>query len=91
MEILEKNKPPPPGPPQYYNLPLLLSLLVLVAGLLLSGLTLYDGSKTSLLVKCLGPSLVWCGTWALLLRILLSFPPSALLGGEPGNEDDRGE
>ena len=82
VEILERNKPPAPGPPKYYNLPLLLSLAVLVAGLLLSVLSLYDGSRTSLLLKCLPPFLVWGGTWALLLRILFSFSPSALGGDQ---------
>ena len=70
QDILEKNKPPPPGPPKYYNLPLLLSLLVLLLGLLLTSLSFYDESKTSIAVKCLASSLVFAGTTAFLLRIL---------------------
>ena len=78
LDILEKNKPPPPGPPKYYNLPLLLSLLLLLLGLLLVSLSLYDESKTSIAVKCLGSGLVLTGTSAVLLRILYSSSPPSL-------------
>ena len=78
LDIIEKNKPPPPGPPKYYNLPLLLSLLVLLLGLVLVSQSLYDESKTSILVKCLGSSLVFIGTTIVLLRILFSSSPSSL-------------
>ena len=78
LDILEKNKPPPPGPPKYYNLPLLLSLLVLLLGLFLVSLSLYDESKTSIAVKCLGSSLVFAGTSAVLMRILYSSSPTSL-------------
>ena len=79
LDILEKNKPPAPGPPKYYNLPLLLSLAVLGLGLLLASLSLYDESKTSISVKSLGSGLVLAGTSAVLLRILYSSPPTSSL------------
>ena len=78
LDILEKNKPPPQGPPKYYNLPLLLSLLVLLLGLFLVSLSLYDKSKTSIAVKCLGSGLVFAGTSAVLLRILYNSTPTSL-------------
>ena len=78
LDILEKNKPPPPGPPKYYNLPLLLSLLLLLLGLFLVSLSLYDQSKTSIAVKCLGSGLVFAGTSAVLMRILYSSSPTSL-------------
>ena len=79
VDLLERNKPPPPGPPKDYNLPLLLALLFLLVGLLLSGLSLYDETKTSFLLKCLAPFLVFTGTFAVLLRILFCYFPSALV------------
>ena len=79
LDILEKNKPPPPGPPKYYNLPLLLSLAVLGLGLFLASLSLYDQAKTSISVKSLGSGLVFAGTSAVLLRILYSSSPTSSL------------
>ena len=79
MEQLELAKPPPPGPDKYVNYPLLLSLLVLVAGL---GLVLANLSskKVSLVVKSVGPVLVMTGLTTLLVRILFSYTPSVMYG-----------
>ena len=63
---------------QVLQLPLLLSLLLLLLGLLLVSLSLYDPSKTSIAVKCLGSGLVLTGTSAVLLRILYSSSPPSL-------------
>ena len=78
MQQLEQNKPPAPGPPRYYNIPLLLSLAILGLGLLIVGLSVCDNKRLSLRIKVAGVSLVGAGMFLSLVRILFSYTPSFL-------------
>ena len=76
MEQLELNKPPAPGPPRDYNLPLLASLAILGCGLCVVGLSVYDASRLPIEIKVIGAGLVGMGMFLSLLRILFSYTPS---------------
>ena len=78
MEQLEMNKPPIPGPPRDYNLPLLVSLTILGLGLCMVSLSVYDASRTLIKIKMMGAGLVGVGMFLTLLRILFSYTPSFL-------------
>ena len=78
MEQIEMNKPPVPGPPRDYNLPLLTSLAILGLGLCIISLSVCDGSKTPIKIKVMGAGLVGVGMFLTLLRILFSYTPSFL-------------
>ena len=78
MEQLEMNKPPVPGPPRDYNLPLLTSLAILGLGLCIISLSVCDASRTPIKIKVMGAGLVGVGMFLTLLRILFSYTPSFL-------------
>ena len=74
-EQLELLKPPAPGPKKDPNLPLLLSTVILLLGLLLVFTNLTE-KKTSLAIKCVGPCFVMSGVSVLLVRVLFSSSPT---------------
>ena len=76
---LELHKPPPPGQPIYWNIPLLLSLGIIVVGLLVVFSSLADNKKIMLALKCVGPCLVMLGVTFMLLRILFTYKPTCLV------------
>ena len=77
---LELLKPPPEGTPPYWNIPLLASLAIVGAGLVLVMYCLAqeDGS-TVLWMKCSGPAMVMLGVTAMLLRILTTNTPACIV------------
>jgi hypothetical protein len=76
LEQLALHKPPPPGPKNYRNFPLLFAIIIMVVGLVIVLANLTENKKTSLLVKCVGPGLVLVGLTAILLRILFTYKPT---------------
>ena len=79
IEQLELQKPPPAGPKQEPNIPLLLAIIVLLVGLILVFVNLTE-TKFSLIFKCVGPCLVMFGLTTMLLRILFSYTPTFCKG-----------
>ena len=85
---LDLQKPPPPGKPIFWNIPLLVSLGMLVAGLVVVLFSLTE-KKTMLLVKCLGPILVMLGVTCMLLRILFTYKPTCLVRREGRRKKEK--
>ena len=79
LKQLELLKPTPPGPPKDRNIPLLLSLCILLVGLALVFSCAWYSSITALSSKCMGPGMVMAGIAATLLRILFSYTPTCLV------------
>ena len=73
---LALHKPSPPGPPKDRNLPLLTCLAILLVGLVMVFSCVWDSSKTSVIIKCLGPGCVMAGITSTLIRILFSYKPA---------------
>ena len=76
---LELNKPPPEGKPTNWNIPLLISLVGLAAGLTVVFLSVFDEMKTTLILKIVGPILVMLGLTFTLLRILFTRVPTSFV------------
>ena len=77
LQQLEQNKPHV-KPPVYYNIPLIIFLTILGLGLSIVGLSVVDSSKTSFIVKILGPMMVLVGMFSVLVRIAFTNMPSFL-------------
>ena len=77
LQQLEQNKPRV-KPPVYYNIPLIIFITILGLGLSIVGLSVVDSSKTSFIVKILGPMMVLVGMFSVLVRIAFTNMPSFL-------------
>ena len=79
LEQLALQKRAPPGSAEDPNIPLYLSVIILLVGLTIVFANLTE-KKTSLILKCVGPCLVMLGLTAALLRILFSYAPAGCRG-----------
>ena len=74
---MELQKPPPPGKPKNWNVPLLSSVGMLVMGLVVIFFSLMQGGM--LVLQCAGPGLVMLGLTFMLLSILFTNKPTAFV------------
>ena len=77
---LELQKPPAPGKATYWNIPLLSSIGLVVAGLGIIFTALVEETMLLVLV-CAGPGLVMLGVTSMLIRVLFTNTPTVLVRG----------
>ena len=88
LQQLEQNKARV-KPPVYYNIPLIIFLTILGLGLSIVGLSVVDSSKTSFIVKILGPMMVLVGMFTVLVRIAFTNMPSFLAENSSSSSDQK--
>ena len=88
VQQLEQNKAGV-KPPVYYNIPLIIFLTTLGLGLGIVGLSVVDSSKTSFIVKILGPMMVLVGMFSVLVRIAFTNMPSFLAENSSSSSDQK--